>query len=143
MRHKQTAYYYSGKAGFLFVWVAGLAGADPVWWRSEQFRFCTSCYVFCILGKSQTKRLAFPKTQNPLSRQSRKKADLLCLGGGIRTHGLLHPMQTRYRTALHPEKPPLLFKRGRISWYACWRGELRPRRGKYKGRIQNSKFTAA
>lgn len=26
-----------------------------------------------------------------------------CREGGIRTHDLLHPMQARYRTALHPE----------------------------------------
>jgi hypothetical protein len=27
----------------------------------------------------------------------------ICREGGIRTHDLLHPMQARYRTALHPE----------------------------------------
>ncbi len=48
----------------------------------------------------------------------------LSLGDWIRTSDLLHPMQTRYRAALHPENP--YRKTVCILWSGTWRGELLP-----------------
>lgn len=53
-----------------------------------------------------------------------------CLGGGIRTHDLLHPMQARYQAAPHPETKIFLpdsFVQP-FPGLAC-RGELHPKQG--------------